>query len=92
MSDEQLPDQHPDPVPHESNSPAEPPPGEAPPGESTVAERKPSKLAVFIAMPDEDLLGVRFHVEDLALELVLLRGGRATTPTYRDRDDYHRPK
>jgi hypothetical protein len=45
MSDEQLPDEHQDPVPHESISPAE-----APPGEATVAERKPSKLAVFIAM------------------------------------------
>lgn len=45
MSDEQLPNEHVDPVPHESN-----PAGELPSGEATVAERKPSKLAVFIAM------------------------------------------
>ena len=40
MNDEQLPGEHVDPVPQESNSAVEP----------AVAERKPSKLAVFIAM------------------------------------------
>jgi hypothetical protein len=36
-------------------------------------------------MPDEDLLGVRFDVEDLAGELILLRRRRATARR-RDRD------
>jgi thiol-disulfide isomerase/thioredoxin len=40
MNDEQLPGEHVNPVPQELNSAAEP----------AVAERKPSKLAVFIAM------------------------------------------
>ena len=48
MNDEQRPGEQVDPVPQESTlaTPAE----DAPAGEATVAERKPSKLAVFIAM------------------------------------------
>jgi len=65
MSDEQLPDEHPDPVPHESSSPAE-----APPGESTVTERKPSKLAVFIAMA----------AVAIAILIVMLAPGSDTAP------------
>jgi len=70
MSDEQLPDEHPDPVPHESSSPAEAPPGSSPPGESTVAERKPSKLAVFIAMA----------AVAIAILIVMLAPGSDTAP------------
>ena len=66
MSDEQLPDEHPDPVPHESTSPAE-----APPGEPTVAERKPSKLAVFIAMA----------AVAIAILIVMLAPGSDTAPS-----------
>ena len=47
MNDLQLPGEHMDPVPQESNSAAEPPIADA---EPPVAERKPSKLAVVIAM------------------------------------------
>jgi thiol-disulfide isomerase/thioredoxin len=47
MNDLQLPGEHVDPVPEESSSAAEPP---GPDAEPTVAERKPSKLAVVIAM------------------------------------------
>jgi thiol-disulfide isomerase/thioredoxin len=45
MSAEQPPDEHLDPVAPESN-----PPAEVPADEATVTDRKPSKLAVFIAM------------------------------------------
>ena len=65
MSDEQLPDEHQDPVPHESN-----PPAEAPAGESTVAERKPSTLAVFIAMA----------AVAIAILIVMLAPGSDTAP------------
>jgi thiol-disulfide isomerase/thioredoxin len=65
MSDEQLPDEHPDPVPHEST-----PPAEAPPGEAAVAERKPSKLAVFIAMA----------AVAIAILIVMLAPGSDTPP------------
>ncbi len=47
MNDLQLPGEHVDPVPEESSSAAESP---GPDAEPTVAERKPSKLAVVIAM------------------------------------------
>jgi thiol-disulfide isomerase/thioredoxin len=47
MNDLQLPGEPMDPVPQKSNSAAEPPIADA---EPTVAERKPSKLAVVIAM------------------------------------------
>src|ERR1700756_4007305 len=47
MNDLQLPGEHVDPIPEESSSAAAPP---GPDAEPTVAERKPSKVAVFIAM------------------------------------------
>ena len=65
MSDEQLSDQHLDPVPHESN-----PAGEPPIDEATVAERKPSKLAVFIAMA----------AVAIAILIVMLAPGADTAP------------
>jgi thiol-disulfide isomerase/thioredoxin len=70
MSDEQLPDKHLDSVPHESDPAGEPPIGEATVGEATVAERKPSKLAVFIAMA----------AVAIAILIVMLAPGSDSTP------------
>jgi thiol-disulfide isomerase/thioredoxin len=60
MNDEQLPGEHLDPVSQESNPAAEP----------TVAERKPSKLAVFIAMA----------AVAIAILIVMLAPGSETAP------------
>jgi thiol-disulfide isomerase/thioredoxin len=60
MNDEQLPGEHLDPVPQESNPAAEP----------TVSERKPSKLAVFIAMA----------AVAIAILIVMLAPGSDTAP------------
>jgi len=65
MSDEQLRDDHVDPVPHESNPAVEPSMDEA-----AVAERKPSKLAVFIAMA----------AVAIAILIVMLAPGSDTAP------------
>jgi thiol-disulfide isomerase/thioredoxin len=67
MNDLQLPDERVDPVPQESNSAAEPTVADV---EPPVAERKPSKLAVVIAMA----------AVAIAILIVMLAPGSDSTP------------